>query len=178
MRVERLWSVAVTGLAAGAVLFVSGQGRWGRSGTVPKGDVPTLQASEHHDNAAGPTGGSFASGPASPPPRAAVSESAVAGERRYLQTCAACHGPGGLGQPHMGANLRDSRFVREQSDDALVAFVKTGRPPGDPRSVLGLSMPARGGNPSLEDGQIRDIVVFLRTVQARARAQDAEAKLY
>jgi hypothetical protein len=39
-------------------------------------------------------------------------------------------------------------------------------------------MPARGGNPSLEDGQIRDIVAFLRAVQARAGDQDAEAKLY
>ena len=72
--------------------------------------------------------------------------------------------------------MRDSRFIREQADEALVAFVKKGRPLGDPRSVLGLSMPPMGGSPTLEDGQIRDIVAFLRTLQARA-AQSTEAEL-
>ena len=80
-----------------------------------------------------------------------------------------------MGQPHMGANLRDSRFIREQTDEGLVAFVKTGRPFGDPRSVLGLSMPPMGGNPTLDDTQIRDIVAFLRTIQAGTQGAEAGA---
>lgn len=99
---------------------------------------------------------------------------AVAGERRYKEACAACHGPAGLGQPHQGANLRDSRFVREESDEALAAFVKTGRPVGDPRSVLGLSMPPNGGSPLLDDAKVRDIVAFLRVLQSRPHERDAD----
>jgi len=156
--------VAVTVLAAGAVLFVSGQGR-GRA------------ARNDETNAAQASGPTLAPVAAKPPAFAAGTGNSTAGERRYLQACSACHGVGGLGQPHMGADLRDSRFIREQSDDALVAFVKKGRPFGDPKSVLGLSMPPLGGSPNLEEGQIRDIVAFLRTLQARAGAQAAEAQL-
>ena len=96
---------------------------------------------------------------------------AVAGQRKYQQTCAACHGVDGQGQPHQGANLNASRFVRESSDEALVAFVKAGRAVGDPKSVLGLSMPPLGGNPTLEEEQLRDIVAYLRTLESAARAE-------
>lgn len=152
-------AVAVTGLAAGALLYFCGHG--------PQQQRAVARA----------TSESSASSATDLQQTIAALGSVAAGERQYLQTCAACHGPGGLGQPHMGADLRDSRFIREQSDDALVEFVKTGRPFGDPKSVLGLSMPAKGGNPTLQDGQIRDIVAFLRTVQAKAAAQGAEAGL-
>jgi mono/diheme cytochrome c family protein len=167
---EGIWGVAaVTGLAAAAVLLVSGRGKAQRNGTA---DAPVT---ESRIISAGSTG-SFGAG-AKPLFHVASHANTLAGERRYLQTCSACHGAGGMGQPHMGANLRDSRFIREQTDEALVAFVKKGRALGDPGSVLGLSMPPMGGNPTLEDGQICDIVAFLRTLQARASAQSGEAEL-
>jgi mono/diheme cytochrome c family protein len=169
---EGIWGVvAVTGLAAAAVLFVSGRGKAQRNGTA---DAPVT---ESRDNSAANTGGSFVQGTGKLQVHVASQANPLAGERRYLQACSACHGAGGMGQPHMGANLRDSRFIREQTDDALVAFVKKGRTLGDPSSVLGLSMPPMGGNSTLEDGQIRDIVAFLRTLQARASAQGTEAEL-
>lgn len=156
-----LWGVvAVTAMTAAAVLFaISGVRRAGA------GNHAVTQAGAIAGNSVGTSGGTYASGPASLPLEGLGKGGKHAGERRYLQTCAICHGPEGLGQPHMGANLRDSRFVREQSDAALVSFVKTGRPLGDPASVLGLSMPPMGGNPTLNEGQIRDIVSFLRTLQ-------------
>ncbi len=160
-------AVVVTGLAAGAVLLVSGRSSVDRTATGARGGTAIARVSEGRDKPAGRSAGSVA-GAFKPPLGVLGAGNALAGERRYLQTCSACHGAGGMGQPHMGANLRDSRFVREQTDDALVAFVKAGRPLGDPKSVLGLSMPALGGNPTLEDRQIRDIVAFLRTFQARA----------
>ena len=173
-----IWgAVVVTGFAAGAILFASGHGNMGRSLFTSQDKAPIARTREHRETRARESAASMAISATPLPLRVAGKANAAAGERRYLQTCSMCHGAGGLGQPHMGANLRDSRFIREQSDEALVTFVKTGRPPGDTKSVLGLSMPPMGGNPTLDEGQIRDIVAYLRNVQSQARAQGAEAEL-
>lgn len=86
------------------------------------------------------------------------------GKELFGMTCIACHGPTGSGIPHLGANLRESRFIAARSDDELVAFIKKGRQPGEPNSVLGLMMPPKGGNPALDDNGIHDIVAFIRTL--------------
>src|SRR5271155_3707102 len=92
---EGIWGVvAVTGLAAAAVLFVSGRDRAQRNGTAD------ARVSERRDNSAGNTGGSFGPGAAKPLFHVAIQGNTLAGERRYLQTCSACHGAGGMGQPH------------------------------------------------------------------------------
>lgn len=96
------------------------------------------------------------------------------GRELFGTTCIACHGAAGTGIPHLGANLRDSKFVAGHSDDQLVAFIKQGRQPGDPNSVLGLMMPPKGGNPAFTDANLHDIVAFIRTLQdpkLMARAQ-------
>lgn len=128
-------------------------------------------------------GGGWAAGGDNSPTDAAVhslSESAEAGRRRFALNCVACHGPEGKGIPHVGADLTQSRFIAAQSDDALLKFVATGRLPGDPHSVLGLTMPPRGGDPTLDDAGIRQIVDYLRTLnvvgqptRAIANAQSA-----
>jgi mono/diheme cytochrome c family protein len=166
---EGIWGVvAVTVLTAGSVLYVSGRSR----GDQTARGATAINLEDARRNS---TGGSRASiaAPAEVPLRVADKGNPAAGARRYLMTCSACHGTSGLGQPHMGANLRDSRFIREQNDEALAAFVKKGRAPGDPNAVLGLSMPPMGGNPTLDESQIRDIVAFLRTMQAGAGSTDA-----
>lgn len=98
----------------------------------------------------------------------ALSSRSANGKRLYETTCVACHGPLGQGVPNLGPSLRDSSFVATHSDPALVEFVKRGRLPGDPQSVMKLTMPPRGGNPALQDSGIVDILAFVRTLQATA----------
>jgi mono/diheme cytochrome c family protein len=100
---------------------------------------------------------------------AADSETAVVkGERAYAQTCAACHGVNGQGMPNQGANLKISSFIASRTDDQVVDFVKAGRLPTDPFSTMRLIMPPNGGNPTLSDAQLHQIVTYLRQVQREA----------
>ena len=92
------------------------------------------------------------------------------GKQLFNMSCFVCHGPTGTGVPGLGANLKDSKFIAAKTDDALIAFIKTGRQPGDPNTVLNLTMPPKGGNPALDDNSLRDVVAFLRTLQAQAKA--------
>jgi glucose/arabinose dehydrogenase/mono/diheme cytochrome c family protein len=91
------------------------------------------------------------------------------GRQLFNSTCIACHGVRGQGIPNLGANLQQSKFITESPDDSLVMFLKTGRMPGDSRSVLNLTMPPRGGNPSLDDKSLHDIVAYLRILQTDGR---------
>jgi mono/diheme cytochrome c family protein len=95
--------------------------------------------------------------------------SAELGQMLYGSNCTACHGPRGYGVPRQGANLRESKFIAELSDDELVAFLKQGRTPADPRSTMGMLMPARGGNRALDNAALADVVTFLRELQEEAR---------
>ena len=108
------------------------------------------------------------------PSPALKSQSVAAGDPQHGRelfgmTCIACHGPSGSGIPNLGANLRESKFVASKTDPQLVDFIKRGRQPGEPGSVLGLMMPPKGGNPTLDDAGLRDIVAFIRTLQADAK---------
>ena len=98
------------------------------------------------------------------------------GRSLFGQTCTSCHGAQAQGLPHQGVDLRVSRFIAEQDDTQLVRFLKTGRQPKDPRSVRGLLMPPLGGNPSLVDMELTDIVAFLRVVQTETRAKPATTR--
>src|SRR6476469_7765805 len=101
--------------------------------------------------------------------QATDSETAVVkGERAYAQTCATCHGVNGQGMPNQGANLKTSPFIAGRSDDQVVEFIRTGRLPVDPKSVMKLVMPPNGGNPTLSDTQLHQIVTYLRQVQREA----------
>lgn len=97
------------------------------------------------------------------------------GQVLYLQACTSCHGQRGQGMPHQGVNLRASKFVASMSDRALAAFIKQGRTAMDPKNTTGLLMPPRGGNPSLDDDSLQDIVAFLRVVQKEQLTEAAAA---
>lgn len=88
------------------------------------------------------------------------------GQSLFSATCFACHGPQGDGVPNVGPTLRTSKFVASNSDDQLISFIKVGRLPGQPGSVMNGMMPAKGGNPALDDASLRDIVSFLRELQS------------
>ena len=90
---------------------------------------------------------------------------AVAGEEQYSQICIACHGPGGEGIEGLGKPFTTSEFLRENSDQEMLDFIKVGRPSGDPANTTGVDMPPKGGNPALTDEQILDIIAYIRTLQ-------------
>ena len=100
--------------------------------------------------------------------------SADKGHVLFMQTCTSCHGQNAQGLPHMGISLRESKFVAGLNDRKLVAFLKQGRKPTDPKNSTGLLMPPRGGNPSLDDDALGDIVAFLRLVQKEHQAEQAQ----
>lgn len=90
---------------------------------------------------------------------------AVAGEAKFQQACLACHGADGKGMPNLGKDLTSSEFVKDQTDAELLAFVKIGRPAGDPLNTQGIDMPPKGGNPALTDDDIMNIIAFVRTLE-------------
>lgn len=99
-------------------------------------------------------------------PRGDASGSAGVDQGRTLfqGTCATCHGPNGEGMPRLGKDLRAGAFVRQRSDEELVAFLKQGRPATHPENLTRVDMPPRGGNPTLTDEDLAAIVVYLRTL--------------
>jgi disulfide bond formation protein DsbB len=91
------------------------------------------------------------------------------GRELYMRSCAACHGASGKGMPHQGADLVSSRFMADSTDEGLVEFLRVGRKADDPKSVMKLFMPAKGGNVALGDEHLALIVGYLRDVQKEAR---------
>ena len=89
----------------------------------------------------------------------------VVGKEKYDQVCITCHGPGGEGVSGLGKPFTTSEFVRSTDDEALLAFVKTGRPISDPANTTGVDMPPKGGNPALTDEDILNIIAYIRTLQ-------------
>ena len=100
------------------------------------------------------------SGP-TPYPAALISE----GDTLYQQTCFACHGLDGKGLPNLGKDLTTSEFVRDNSDDELLAYVLEGRPADHPENTTGIAMPPKGGFDHLTDDDILAIIAFVRSIQ-------------
>ncbi len=86
----------------------------------------------------------------------------------YLRTCMACHGLTGEGLPGLGKPLQTSEFVAGLDDASFVAFLIAGRSPKDPLNTTGAAMLPRGGNPSLRDQDLMDIVAHVRILQTNA----------
>jgi mono/diheme cytochrome c family protein len=89
----------------------------------------------------------------------------AAGEALFTGTCSACHGQAGEGIPGLGKDLTASPFVTDKVDQELVNFIKIGRDPGDPLNTTGIGMPPKGGNPTLDDEDLQNIISYLRTIQ-------------
>ncbi len=78
--------------------------------------------------------------------------------------CAGCHGQDGTGIEGLGKDLHANAYLDDMTDQEVVDFLKTGRPAGDPLNTTGVDMPPKGGDPSLSDSDLADIVAFLRTM--------------
>ncbi|MFT7585878.1 MAG: mono/diheme cytochrome c family protein [Cellvibrionaceae bacterium] len=96
---------------------------------------------------------------------ASYSGDPIHGERLYLETCIACHGPGGEGVENLGKPFTTSDFIRGKTDQSLQAFIEEGRAADDPDNTTGIAMLPKGGNPTLSDDDILDIIAYIRTLQ-------------
>jgi len=96
---------------------------------------------------------------------AELAEILKSGIKLFNATCIACHGPEGVGVQGNGKALQKNDFVKSLKDDDLLAFIKSGRAPSDPKNTTGIQMPPKGGNPALSDDDILDIIEYLRTLQ-------------
>lgn len=92
----------------------------------------------------------------------------ASGDKLYHTTCVACHGPAGAGVKGNGKALANNEFIRSLDDDGLLAFIKQGRSPTDPKNTTGIQMPPKGGNPAMSDDDILDVISYLRTLQGSA----------
>lgn len=90
----------------------------------------------------------------------------ASGTKIFNSTCIACHGKGGVGIKGNGKALANNDFIKGLDDDGLLAFVKSGRGPTDPKNTTGVQMPPKGGNPALSDDDLLDVISYLRTLQA------------
>lgn len=86
------------------------------------------------------------------------------GHDLFVASCSACHGSKAEGLDGLGKPLDKSRFIDSKTDEELVKFVKAGRPIWDDENTTGLDMPSKGGNPTLTDAQIADIVKYIRSL--------------
>ena len=101
-------------------------------------------------------GGGGAPGPANP----AVQK----GKAVFDRVCATCHGKDANGLPKLGKNLHDNAFTEGLSDAELVEFLKKGRTATHPLNETGVDMPPKGGDPSISDEDLVNVVAFLRTL--------------
>jgi mono/diheme cytochrome c family protein len=99
--------------------------------------------------------------PTSPPLPAG---DAAKGQTLYTSSCSSCHGADAKGITGVGKDLTSGDFAATHDDAAFLAFIKTGRPSGDPANTTGIDMPPKGGNPALSDAQILDIIAYIRSI--------------
>ena len=89
---------------------------------------------------------------------------AVHGLEIYRSTCIACHGEGGVGVEGLGKPWVGSEFIISSTDAELLAFIQVGRPSDHPDNTTGVAMPPRGGNSSLTDADLMDVIAYVRTL--------------
>ena len=109
--------------------------------------------------------GATNAGPSSPAPVVIIPGNPLEGAPLYRAVCATCHGADLAGVAGLGRSLVPSSFIADQSHDDLVTFIIEGRPIGHPDNITGVAMLPRGGNPSLNDQDIANIVAYIKAQQ-------------
>lgn len=150
--------IAVPVLTVGAVHSLpAGNERGGETAVAATGGAPAVVAAAAP--AAGPSPAELGALRLLPP------GDADQGEEHFMSYCVACHGPDGKGRPNLGKDLVASPFVTAQSDTQLILFIKKGRDVADPLNTTKVPMPPKGGNPAFTDGQLNDLVAYMRKLQ-------------
>ncbi|MDP7005141.1 MAG: cytochrome c [Phycisphaerales bacterium] len=83
----------------------------------------------------------------------------------WKTSCASCHGADANGLPDLSPTLVGSEFVSNSTDKELLEYITVGRKVDDPKSVMNLEMPPKGGNPMLKENDLLSIVAYIRTLQ-------------
>jgi disulfide bond formation protein DsbB len=109
------------------------------------------------------------------PAAAALLDPAVvsAGGNLFQSVCAACHGFNARGISGLGKPLIENVFVNGLSDEELLAFLNIGREVTDPLNTTGVLMPAKGGNPTLNDEDLHSIIAYIRSLNGREVAAES-----
>jgi mono/diheme cytochrome c family protein len=96
-----------------------------------------------------------------------LAEYIASGAKLFATSCSACHGKDARGVKGNGVSLVDNPFCQSLDDNAMVAFLMKGRDPGDPANTTGIGMPARGGNPALDEDDLLDIIAYIRSLDTQ-----------
>jgi mono/diheme cytochrome c family protein len=99
-------------------------------------------------------------------------KTAGSGQETFNRICAACHGPAGKGMPNLGKDMTTSEFIATSTDQEFMDFIKEGRAADHPENTTGVPMPPNGGDPTLTDKQISQVIEFVRTLQVKPKADD------
>lgn len=91
-------------------------------------------------------------------------EQVALGKLHFDRVCATCHGRDAHGLPKQGKDLHDNEFTHSLTDQELVDFLKVGRPSTHELNTRGVDMPPKGGDPTMTEDHLRQIVAFLRTL--------------
>ncbi len=84
--------------------------------------------------------------------------SSLTGKEIYTQTCIACHGADGTGVVPGAPNLTDKSGRLSKTDEHLMNSLTNGmQSEGSP-----MAMPAKGGNSALTQGDLKNVLEYLR----------------
>ncbi len=83
----------------------------------------------------------------------------------YDRVCATCHGQDATGMQGLGKDLHANAFAMAASDAELVEFMKEGREATHELNETGVAMPPKGGDPTITDDELGDVVAYLRTLE-------------
>lgn len=89
----------------------------------------------------------------------------VKGRDLFESSCIACHGMNGKGVEGLGKDLTQSWFVASLDDASLREFVARGRAVGEQFSTSKVPMPPKGGHDELTDGDLSNIISYVRGLQ-------------
>jgi cytochrome c5 len=89
------------------------------------------------------------------------------GKAWFALTCVTCHGPTGEGLNNLAPSLKESEFLKTADPIAINLLIRRGRAINDPLNKSGKPMPARGGDPTITDEKVADLVAFVMSMHAR-----------
>ena len=105
----------------------------------------------------------------------AIVGDAANGKKWFGMSCVTCHGPTADGVGNAAPSLRTSEFLGTANDMSIASLIRNGRAATDPANKTGKVMPAKGGNPFLEESKIADLVAFLKDLDAQFAGQSSSA---
>lgn len=126
-------------------------------------DAPAPSSRASDDAAQAPPPAARPSAPSSARAAAAASPNRANGARIFAQACVACHGRDGKGAIPGVPDLTAAGGRLSKPDSVLLRNMINGfQSPGSP-----MAMPPRGGNPSLTDQDMADVLAHLRATFGR-----------